>query len=294
MNDYGLELEGGLEEEGSERVGAEIWRVPLRTPTLPPATHTNAYVLTANRGAQALWVEPASPFAPEIERALCVMDSLERAGYAFAGYLLTHHHADHVGGLAAMLKAKPLPVWAHPETHRRVPIAAATPRLHIEEKELPCPFESWTAVHTPGHAPGHLCLWRGADAHLLAGDMVAGVGSILVDPADGDMAVYLESLHRLDALSAQKIFPAHGPVIAAERDIFRTYIEHRLMREEKVLAALIADVPRSLQELLSVSYNDTPRQLWSLAELSLVAHLQKLQKEGRARFRDEGWVRAGG
>ena len=136
-----------------------------------------------------------------------------------------------------------------------------------------------TAVFTPGHAEGHLCFAIG-DA-TIAGDMVAGIGTILIDPSEGDMAVYLASLERLLARPPMTLLPAHGPAITDGHGKLREYLSHRRMRESMVVAAL-GDAPRTLSELVTEAYRDTPRTLWPLAERSLLAHLVKLVREQRA------------
>ena len=111
---------------------------------------------------------------------------------------------------------------------------------------------------------------------------------MVIDPPDGDMRAYLESLERCAALEPVTLFPAHGsPAGAAERRI-RALIRHRLEREAKVAAALGAE-PQPLAELVPLVYDDTPRDLWSCAERSLLAHLEKLEREGRAGRVGERW-----
>jgi glyoxylase-like metal-dependent hydrolase (beta-lactamase superfamily II) len=139
-------------------------------------------------------------------------------------------------------------------------------------------------VHTPGHAAGHLCFEVGGAT--IAGDMVAGIGTILIDPSEGDMAEYLASLGRLLARPPVMLLPAHGPPIVDGPSKLREYLAHRQMREDRVLAAL-TETPRTLGELVPSAYADTPRMLWPLAERSLLAHLGKLVREGRARETDD-------
>jgi glyoxylase-like metal-dependent hydrolase (beta-lactamase superfamily II) len=136
-------------------------------------------------------------------------------------------------------------------------------------------------VHTPGHAEGHLCFELG-DA-TIAGDMVAGLGTILIDPDEGDMALYLASLQRLIERGSKTLLPAHGPVITDAAGKLREYIAHRTMREDKVVAALADRRDAALADLLPDVYSDTPAILWPLAERSLRAHLDKLVREHRAR-----------
>jgi glyoxylase-like metal-dependent hydrolase (beta-lactamase superfamily II) len=116
------------------------------------------------------------------------------------------------------------------------------------------------------------------------------VGTILIAPGDGDMAVYLAQLERLAALGAHVALPAHGDPIDAPERTFRHYVAHRLAREAKVAAAL-GDEGALPEDLLPRVYADTPRSMWPVARLSLEAHLIKLEREGRARRDPEGCFR---
>jgi glyoxylase-like metal-dependent hydrolase (beta-lactamase superfamily II) len=238
----------------------------LRTPTLPPATQTNVYLVGP------LVVDPGSPHG---DQQAILEDALSRE--RVAAIVLTHHHGDHVGGAQALADRLGVPIAAHAATARRL-AGKVTVTRELSDNEV---FEGVTCVLTEGHAEGHLCFELG-DA-TIAGDMVAGVGTILIDPSEGDMAVYLASLQRLLERGTNTLLPAHGPVIANGPEKLREYIAHRMMREAKVVAALAARTDASPAELVADVYSDTPRILWPLAERSLRAHLDKLVREHRAR-----------
>jgi glyoxylase-like metal-dependent hydrolase (beta-lactamase superfamily II) len=154
------------------------------------------------------------------------------------------------------------------------------------------------AVHTPGHAPGHLVFVDERTGAIIAGDMVASVGTIVVPPDDGgDMGLYLASLERLRAKRPAALLPAHGPPIAgadAADDKLAFYVKHRLEREARVVAALGSE-PRTVAELVPPAYPDVPPTIYPLAAHSLLAHLEKLGREGRAVRDDDGrWRLAAG
>jgi glyoxylase-like metal-dependent hydrolase (beta-lactamase superfamily II) len=241
----------------------------LRTPTLPPAAHTNVYLVGPDAGPVAV-VDPGSPY-PEQQR---ILDQV-LAELPPAAVLLTHHHGDHVGGAMALAARWSVPIAAHAATADRL-VGLVEVDQRITDGET---VYGATAIFTPGHAEGHLCFAIG-DA-TIAGDMVAGIGTILIDPSEGDMAVYLASLERLLARPQMMLLPAHGPAIPDGHAKLREYLAHRRAREAMVIAAL-RDQPRSLAELVAEVYSDTPRMLWSLAERSLLAHLAKLAREQRA------------
>lgn len=261
-----------------------------RTPTLPPATRTNSYALG---GREVLLVEPATPYEDERREWLAWARGLAAQGRTIAAIAVTHHH---VGGARFFAAELGVPVWAHAEAAPRlgdVPIARRLADGDVVRLDGPEPMEI-RVLHTPGHAPDHLCFLDEAQGVLVCGDMVAGVGTILIDPREGDMAVYLAQLERLAALGARVALPAHGEPIDAPEALFRRYVAHRLGRERRVLEALegAGEGGATLDGLLPVAYGDTAPALWPIARLSLEAHLIKLEREGRARRGEGGWRRA--
>ena len=267
---------GELPEVQAWEVVPHIAMLPVRTPTLPPATHTNTFLIGDE---EFVLVEPA-PIDPA-ERDLMVrwVRLAEARGRRCRAVFATHHHHDHVGGLEIASELG-VPLWAHAETARRIP--TRVDRLIGHDERLEIGTMTFRAIHTPGHAPGHLCLLHEATRTLIAGDMVAGVGTILIEPGEGDMAEYLDSLRGLLGLDAKYILPAHGGVIANPRACLQHYIDHRERREAQVLAAL-RNTGQTIQALLPAVYGDVPQQVWPLASLSLRAHLDKLVTEGRVR-----------
>jgi glyoxylase-like metal-dependent hydrolase (beta-lactamase superfamily II) len=264
-----------------------------RTPTLPPATHTNSYALGER---EVLLVEPATPYEDEQRAWLDWARRLAAEGRTLVAILLTHHHVDHVGGAERLAGELALPLWAHARTAERLPGLAIGRSLDEGERIVldggrP---QSWTCLHTPGHAPGHLCLHEPALGALVVGDMVASEGTILIDPIDGDMGEYLRQLERLASLGAALALPAHGAPIDAPERLFRHYVAHRAMRERRVLDALVAAgaAGADADALLPVAYADTARALWPIARLSLEAHLIELERQGRARRAATRWLGA--
>jgi ribonuclease/clavin/mitogillin len=261
---------------------------PLVTPTLPPATHTNAYVLGTG---ECVVVDPGAPEDAEADRLVRFLRELAPEGYRPKAVVLTHHHGDHVGGAARVASALGVPVWAHRHTADRVEVPVA--RL-LEDGEVlaldgPLPMR-WRVLHTPGHTRGHVTLVDEATTAAVVGDMVAGVGTIVIDPPEGDMAEYLAQLRRLAALGVTTLYPAHGPAIADGVAKLEEYLAHRAWREAKVLEAVASfGRPALLDEVVPRAYDDVASFVLPIAERSTLAILGKLEREGRVSAGGGGW-----
>jgi len=284
-----------------ERVASGVLRFATRTPTLPPATHTNSYLLEG--GGEALLVEPASPY-PDEQRAFLEWVRAQDRARPLA-IVATHHHPDHIGGAVVYAEQLGLPLWAHERT------AALLPGLsfarHLRDGEQVRLGEStWHVLHTPGHASGHVCLHDADNGTLIVGDMVASIGTILIPPDDGDMGEYLRQLERLALLDARRALPAHGDPIDDPSVLFRAYVAHRLAREAKVVQALAGSerggavdaerdagrgAPITLEALLPTVYGDVAPEALPFALLSLRAHVDKLVRDGRVVESHDGHVR---
>lgn len=261
--------------------------VPLRTPTLPPATHTNTYVVGAR---ELVLVDPGSGEPDELARLFAVLESFAQEGRRVTQLWLTHHHADHVGGLAACVERFGVPVLAHPETASRLGL----PCVPVDEGALL--LGRWRVLHTPGHARGHLCFFDENTRAALVGDLVSTVSTVVIDPPEGDMAEYLRQLARLRSLAPRTLYPAHGQPAVDAVGKLDEYLAHRAVREAKIVMALESEpfapgVPgHSLQAVTALAYDDTPVFIHPLAARSCLAVLEKLTAEGRVRRESEHWM----
>lgn len=254
--------------------------LPMRTRTLLPATRTNGYLLGTR---EVVLIDPAPTDRREIERLRRAVAAAQEQGRQVTAIWLTHHHRDHVGAVGKLRRELGVPVYAH--------ALAAEPlaRLGIELDgtleddqrvvlggDPPFPVR---VLHTPGHAPGHLAFLDETHGSLLVGDLAAGVGTIVIDPPEGDMDAYLGSLERMIDLAPQTVFPAHGPPQVPGADKLRELREHRLDREQKVLAAWRAG-KKTPGEMVAEVYDDAPREVHPIAERQIAAHLLRLEKLG--------------
>ncbi|MCP3920799.1 MAG: MBL fold metallo-hydrolase [bacterium] len=272
-----------------------VWMVPLETPTIPPATTTNCYVVGHGR---LFVVDPATYDAAERRRLFDFLDLRRDEGRTLAGVLATHHHPDHVGSINAVAARYGLPVFAHPRTLERLPAGFDDGRPlrdgdALELGEAPDGTLGWrlTAYHTPGHDQGHLVFVESRYGAAIVGDLCSTVSTIVIDPPEGHMATYLASLERMRHVPMGVLYPAHGSAHRDGHELLAQYLEHRAGRERKLLAAL-SDVARGDAELLSKVYDDVRESILPLAARSLAAGLEKLEAEGRARRIATGWISA--
>jgi glyoxylase-like metal-dependent hydrolase (beta-lactamase superfamily II) len=246
--------------------------VPLRSPTLPPATHTNCLLL----GDDELWVvDPGSPWPEEQAILRETLERLAAEGRKPVGVLLTHHHYDHVSGAQVL----GLPIAAAAQTAELLDFPVD--RVLRDGEVLEVGPRGWNVMHLPGHTRGHVCLVERGSGAVVAGDLVAGTGTVVIDPPEGDMGDYLRSLDRLLEAGAGTLYPAHGPVVPAGAAKLAQYKKHRLEREALVLSALKPE-PQTPAQMVPAAYPEVKPDVYPLAERSLLAHLLKLVEDGRA------------
>ena len=254
---------------------------PQKTPTLPPAATTNAYVLGTR---ETVLVDPGSPFELEIERLIDSIDAQRvQLGRTVSAIWLTHHHPDHVGGVAAIREALNVPVFAHGSTAERLERVGIQVDGELFDDQIvelggDPPFVL-RVLHTPGHAQGHLCFFDTTFGSLIAGDLVAGFGTIVIDPPEGNMAAYLRSLQRVLDLEPSTLFPSHGPTIKNASAKLREYLDHRKWRESRVLESWRMG-RKEPGEMIDYVYDELPKLAIPLAERQVVAHLDHLREQG--------------
>jgi glyoxylase-like metal-dependent hydrolase (beta-lactamase superfamily II) len=222
-------------------------------------TGTNSWIV----GREPAWIVDPGPALPAHLDALA--EEARRRG-GLGGIALTHRHPDHDEAVPALRARFP-----------GVPVAAAggDAQVHLADGDRAGPLQ---ALATAGHAPDHLSFLAGRVA--LCGDAVLGEGSVFVAPYPGALADYLDGLRRLRAREPALLCPGHGPVIVDPAGKIEEYLAHRLARERQLVAAL-QEGCRRIEDLLDRVWSDAPPSLRLAATVTLAAHLDKLEGEGR-------------
>jgi glyoxylase-like metal-dependent hydrolase (beta-lactamase superfamily II) len=205
-----------------------------------------------------------------------------------AHLLVTHAHSDHITGAPAIQERWPAAKLS------KYPWEIRDPKLAWEWLAdgaiVPTDEGDLTVLHTPGHSPDHLTLWHADSRTLFVGDMLV-LGSTVVIPAShgGSLADYLKSLERMLQLNPARAFPAHGAVIEDPAALIYRYIWHRAQREEQVLS-FVTERPSTLEDLATLIYPYLAPELIGMARESVLAHLHKLQSEGRVVLEGARWL----
>lgn len=222
----------------------------VRAPNPSPMTleGTNTYVV------QGSWVVDPGP--ADDRHLSAVLEAT--SGGRVEGILLTHGHGDHSDGAPGLSE-----------------MAGGAEVLRPWDGDRVGPFE---VLATPGHSPDSVCLLAGAAC--FTGDTILGAGSVFVAPGGGSLAAYLDSLRRLLERDLETLCPGHGPFVHDAQARIQHYLEHRLERERRLLAALDAGAGTH-DELLDAAWSDAPSELRPAARVTLEAHLEKLRDEGR-------------
>ena len=263
--------------------GVERILAPNPSPMTGPGTNTYLVAHAMGVADGCVIIDPG----PQIEAHLAAVAAAAQAHGGAMAILVTHGHLDHVEGAARLraLTGAPILAWSREGS----PAADAT----LADGQVvavggEAGGRAIRAVYTPGHRFDHLCFLLEDAGALFAGDLVAGVGTVVIIPPEGDMLDYLASLRRLLTLNLRQILPAHGPASDNPQRLLTDYISHREAREAQVIAALAAlspngRAPQTIAALVAHIYTDVDPQLHPVAAYSVQAHLIKLAREGRAR-----------
>lgn len=276
------EIEPGRPVRLSERV----LRLTAPNPGYMTGPGTNTY-LVGGAGALAA-IDPGPDDAQHIEALL------RESGGRLRWILTTHTHLDHSPGARRLKEATGAEVLGMPAPlHARQDHTFSPDRVPRHGERIAIDGATLRVVHTPGHASNHLCYLLEEEKMLFTGDHIMQGSTVVINPPDGNMQAYFDSLRRLLDESLEWLAPGHGFLIDQPHRAVRRLLAHRQTREDKVLKALQGTGATTLDALLPQVYDDVPPARHAMAERSLLAHLEKLAAEGRASVDNGTWRAAG-
>lgn len=256
-----------------DEIAPGVRRLVARNPGVMTGPGTNTYLVGHDR---YLVIDPGPEDLVHVERIL-----KETSGRIEA-VLATHTHPDHSPAAKAIADATGAKIMGKPApVHGRQDDGFEPSEVLNDGDEVRVGERTLRAIHTPGHASNHLCYLLEGTGLLFTGDHLMQGSTVVISPPDGSMGEYLRSLERLKKEPATRIAPGHGLTIEdAQAEIVRI-IAHRLQREAKVVDRLGRAGKANMDTLVVSVYDDVDPRLHPVAKGSLLAHLLKLEEDGR-------------
>ena len=257
-----------------------VRRIVAPNPGPMTGSGTNTYVIGDTELAV---IDPGPAIPSHIEAILACVG--ERLRYV----VCTHTHPDHSPGAAVLAAKTGATLVGRVTADDRHQDLTFQPESQVED-DARIAGDGWTlrAIRTPGHVDNHVCYLLEEEGVVFAGDHIMNGSTVVIVPPGGSMAHYIASLKRLLEYDVRTVAPGHGDLIPDCRAEVEKLVRHRLMREAKVARALASE-PQSLDTLVVSVYDDVDPAMHEWAKLSLLAHLIKLESEGRSvRSSDKG------
>jgi glyoxylase-like metal-dependent hydrolase (beta-lactamase superfamily II) len=277
------------------RLLKNVMRLTAPNPGVMTGPGTNSY-LVGDSHTGFIAIDPGPADLDHVARLWLACAHPDGSGGNIRMIVCTHSHPDHSPGAAPLqaLCSNAPPIVGLPSAPTARAASAFTPDRALSNQELltliPCGLEpdlihelshTLQVIHTPGHAANHLCLLLLEDGLLFTGDHVLNGSTTVVDPPDGNMADYINSLDTLHAActrhGVEYILPAHGHAMPGALEAIAQLKAHRLRREAKIAAIMQANPSGTLDDWLPLAYDDVPPRIWPVAKRSLLAHVERIQ-----------------
>ncbi|NKI17690.1 MBL fold metallo-hydrolase [Spongiibacter sp. KMU-166] len=261
-----------------------IHRLVAPNPGIMTGPGTNTYLL----GRRRITVLDPGPAMPE--HIAAINEAIAALGGELEQVLVTHTHPDHSPAARVLAEQHGVPLLGatiaddgHQDTSFKADVELS------DGLEIDIDGDILRAVYTPGHVGNHYCFFHDATGLLFTGDHIMQGSTVVIIPPAGDMADYMASLRKMLAYPLAHLAPGHGDLIDAPQQEIEGLIVHRQKREDKISSCLSALGEADLDALVVPAYDDVSAEIHPIAKLSLLAHLLKLQKEGKASVDGEQW-----
>ena len=272
----------GMQMQDSERWSDRVFTALGQNPSAFTGPGTNTYLVGTGSRKILLDTGDGRPeFLPVLESAMGASgcQSLQEI-------VLTHGHGDHIGGVRAIFERfGPCKVSKMKYEPFDGPYELEIDEI-VDGDVIETEGATLRAIHTPGHAPDHICFMLEEEKGLFTGDNVLGIGTTIIPAETGSLTEYMRSLHCLLDEHPECLFPAHGPKIDKGQEKIQEYIDHRLRREQQILDAM-RDGAETVVAMVEIIYAAYPKALHAAAGQSVTSHLIKLQEEGKADSRPD-------
>ncbi len=257
---------------------AGLQQLLVRSNTIPPAAHTNCFLI-GDDGATRLLVDPSPADDAEYDKLRTQVEG------RYDVILLTHHHPDHHERADRLARQAGVPIWLSADTRQRIAGKQSKFFDGIDTREISDgdSLTRWLgrevrALAVPGHDRGQLALMPEDRAWCIVGDLIQGIGTVVISPPEGNMAEYFATLENVIALDPKVIIPSHGQALGGTYYL-QTALSHRQARETQILK--LHQAGKTEDEVLASVYAGTPALLLPLARINIRSHMEKLQAENR-------------